>query len=295
MMANTYLYYPGCTLETSAVEYDLSTRALLEQLGHDLAEIDDWTCCGASAAEATSELLSRSLAARNLALAGAQLPGADILVPCSACYLNLKRAAVDHAADAGWRRRLGEVLADEGLRLDVLPKVRHLLDVLSLDVGPDRLTKGVVNPLSGLKVATYYGCQCLRPYAVFDDPEKPTSMDALVRAAGADIFSWGMGARCCGASHLTTKRPVGLKLVAAILKAAQGADLMVTVCPMCQLNLEAYQGAASRQAGEDLTIPVLYLPQLLGLALGLDTQAVALSYNLALTEDLKSRLTRAVA
>jgi heterodisulfide reductase subunit B len=294
-MSNPYLYYPGCTLETSAKEYDLSTRALFSLLGHDLVEIDDWTCCGASAAEATSELLSRSLAARNLALAGAQLPGADVLVPCSACYLNLKRAAVDSAADTRWRARLGEVLAAEGLRLDPLPQVRHLLDVLSRDVGADRVAEGVVHPLSGLKVATYYGCQCLRPYAVFDDPEKPTSMDLLVRAAGADLFSWAMGARCCGASHLTTKRPTGLKLVAAILKAARGADLIVTVCPMCQLNLEAYQGAASRQAGEDLAIPVLYLPQLLGLALGLDAEAVGLSLNLALTEELKSRLTRAVA
>jgi heterodisulfide reductase subunit B2 len=295
MTASTYLYYTGCTLETSAKEYDLSTRALFERLGADLVEIDDWTCCGASAAEASSPLLSRSLAARNLALAAAQLPGADILVPCSACYLNLKRAAMESAADAGLRGRLNEVLADEGLHLDPVPQVRHLLDVLTMEVGADRVAEGVVHPLSGLKVAAYYGCQCLRPYAVFDNPEKPTSMDGFIRAAGAELHPWEMGARCCGAAHLTTKRSVGLKLVAAILKAARGADLVVTVCPMCQLNLEAYQGAASRRAGEDLAIPVLYLPQLLGLALGLDAKAVGLSYNLALTEGLRSRLTQEVA
>jgi heterodisulfide reductase subunit B2 len=295
MMGSTYLYYTGCTLETSAKEYDLSTRAFLERLGLDLVEIDDWTCCGASAAEASSMLLSRSLAARNLALAAAQLPGTDILVPCSACYLNLKRAQVESAADAGLRGRLNEVLAEEGLRLDSAPPVRHLLDVLTRDVGAAQVAERVVRPLTGLKVAAYYGCQCLRPYPIFDDPEKPTSMDALVRAAGADVFPWEMKARCCGAAHLTTKRSVGLKLVAAILKSAQGADLVVTVCPMCQLNLEAYQGAASRLAGEDLAIPILYLPQLLGLALGLDAEAVGLSLNLAISEQLKQRLTPAVA
>jgi heterodisulfide reductase subunit B2 len=295
MMATAYLYYPGCTLETSAREYDLSTRSLLAHLGIGLTEIEDWTCCGASAAEASSRLLSLALGARNLALAEAQSPGTDILVPCSACYLNLKRAAVEGSANPELKKRLNTVLADEGLSLKASAGVHHLLEVLSVDVGAAVVANRVRQQLTGLKVATYYGCQCLRPYAVFDDPEKPTSMEALIQAMGAEVFHWEMGARCCGASHLTTKRAVGLKLVEAILADARGADLIVTVCPMCQLNLEAYQGAVSRRAGQDLSIPVLYLSQLLGLAMGLEAEAVGLSLNLALTEGLKSRLTRAVA
>lgn len=294
-MKNTYLYYPGCTLETSAKEYDLSTRSLFEGLEIDLMEIDDWTCCGASAAEASSALLSLSLSARNLALAEAQAPGTDILVPCSACYLNLKRAAVEGSADAEVKKRINQVLVDEDLDFGAPAGVRHLLDVLSVDVGAAAVSERVVQPLIGIKVAPYYGCQCLRPYAVFDDPEKPTSMAPLILATGAEVFAWQMGARCCGAAHLTTKREVGLKLVEAILKDARGADLVVTVCPMCQLNLEAYQAAVSRGAGEDLSIPVLYLPQLLGLAMGLAAEAVGLDLNLALSEGLKERLTGAVA
>lgn len=293
-MATSYLYYPGCTLETSAREYDLSTRSFLAHLGIEITEIDDWTCCGASAAEASSALLSLALGARNLALAEAQAPGTDILVPCSACYLNLKRAAVESSADPEVKKRINTVLAEEELSIAAPAGVRHLLDVLSVDVGAAAVANGVVQPLTGLKVAAYYGCQCLRPYGVFDDPEKPTSMDALIQATGAEVFPWEMRARCCGASHLTTKRVVGLKLVEAILADAQGADLVVTVCPMCQLNLEAYQGAVSRNAGADLSIPVLYLPQLLGLAVGLEAEAVGLSLNLALTDGLKSRLTQAV-
>jgi heterodisulfide reductase subunit B len=293
MMASAYLYYPGCTLETSAKEYDRSTRALFEAVGIDLVEIDDWTCCGASAAEATSTLLSLCLAARNLALAEAQAPGTDVLVPCSACYLNLKRAEV--GVNGIQMGRVNTVLAEEDLRLGTPPAVRHLLDALSVDVGAAAVAERVVHPLTGLKVAPYYGCQCLRPYRVFDDAEKPTSMNAFVEATGAQVFPWEMSARCCGAAHLTTKRAVGLKLVAAILKAAQGADLVVTVCPMCQLNLEAYQAAASRVRDEDLSIPVLYLPQFLGLAMGLDAEAVGLKLNLAVPRQLKERLTRAVA
>jgi heterodisulfide reductase subunit B len=295
MMATSYLYYPGCTLETSAREYDLSTRSLLAHLGIGLTEIEDWTCCGASAAEASSRLLSLALGARNLALAEAQAPGTDILVPCSACYLNLKRAAVESSVNSDVKERINTVLAEEDLSFGAPAGVRHLLEVLSVEVGAAVVANRVTQPLTGLKVATYYGCQCLRPYTVFDDPEIPTSMEALIQATGAEVCPWEMGARCCGASHLTTKRAVGLKLVEAILADASGADLMVTVCPMCQLNLEAYQGAVSRQAGQDLSIPVLYLPQLLGLAVGLEPAAVGLSLNLALTEGLKSRLTRAVA
>ncbi|MDJ0783736.1 MAG: CoB--CoM heterodisulfide reductase iron-sulfur subunit B family protein [Desulfosarcinaceae bacterium] len=290
-MKSAYLYYPGCTLETTAVEYHRATRALFGRLEVDLVEIDDWTCCGASAAEASSPLLALCLAARNLALAEAQASSSDILVPCSACYLNLRRVAVNTAQ----LQRVNTVLAKEQLQLAAPPAVRHLLDILSRDVGAARIADQIGRPLDGLKVAAYYGCQCLRPYPVFDDPERPTSMASLIQATGAEVFPWEMGARCCGAAHLTTKRSVGLKLVAEILVAARGADLVTTVCPMCQLNLEAYQGAVSRAVGQDLAIPVLYLPQLLGLAMGLDGEAVGLPLNLALSEALMMRLNGAVA
>jgi len=278
-----YHYYPGCSLEGTAMEYDLSTRALLEALGVVLIEIEDWTCCGASAAEAVDHLLALALPARNLALAEHQADGLDILVPCSACYLNLRTAQDKARRDPVQAARINAVLAADGLRLAGRPRVRHLLDVLSVDIGAPAVAGAVTRPLAGLRIAPYYGCQCLRPFADFDDPELPVSMEPLIRATGAEVFAWGVGGHCCGASHMNTQREAGLALVTGLLEAARGADAGVTVCPMCQMNLEGYQRAASRRSGRDLRISVLYLPQLLGLALGLSQGVLGLGRNLAVS------------
>jgi heterodisulfide reductase subunit B len=288
-----YHYYPGCSLEGTAREYDQSTRALLTALEVQLADIENWTCCGASAAEATSGLLAMALPARNLALAERQADSMDVLVPCSACYLNLKTVAEKMRSDAPLAARIHAVLGEEGLHLRGRLRVRHLLDVLATDVGPAAIRAKVARPLAGLRIAPYYGCQCLRPYADFDDPEMPTSMEPLIRAAGAEVFPWKMGGRCCGASHMSTQREVGTALVTGILEAARGADAVVTVCPMCQMNLEAFQGLAGRTAGKDLHISVLYLPQLIGLALGLDAATLGLDLNLAFHGEVKRKIAAA--
>jgi heterodisulfide reductase subunit B len=285
-----YLYYPGCSLEGSAKEYDLSTRAFLAAVGVELEEIDDWTCCGASAAEALSSLLSLVLPARNLALAQKQSDLKAVLVPCSACYLNLKKVTEKTRKDADLLETINLVLAEDDLLLMAGLRVRHLLDVVSVDIGEKKLASRVQSNLAGLKVAPYYGCQCLRPYPVFDDPEAPRSMEALINATGAQVFKWEMGARCCGASHMSTKPEVGLELVSAILQAAEGADAIVTVCPMCQMNLEAFQKKAARKSGQPVNISVLYLPQLLGLAVGLTPQQVRLDLNLAVTTPFRRKL-----
>jgi heterodisulfide reductase subunit B len=141
-----------------------------------------------------------------------------------------------------------------------------------------------------LRIAPYYGCQCLRPYAAFDDPELPTSMEPCLQAIGAEVFPWRMGGRCCGASHMNTQRQVGLTLVGGILEAARGADAIATVCPMCQMNLEAFQGAVSRSQKKDLHVSILYLPQLIGLALGLDAARLGLKMNLAFETALKRKV-----
>jgi len=288
-----YHYYPGCSLEGTAREYDLSTRALLAALDVQLADIEGWTCCGASAAEATSALLALALPARNLALAERQGDSMDVLVPCSACYLNLRTVVEKMRSDAPLAAQINSVLGAEQLHLDGRLRVRHLLDVLATDVGPTAIRTRVVQPLEELRIAPYYGCQCLRPFADFDDPEMPISMEPLIRATGAEVFPWKMGGRCCGASHMSTQREVGTVLVAGILEAAQGADAIATVCPMCQMNLEAFQGVAGREAGKDLHINMLYLPQLIGLAMGLDAAGLGIQLNLAFDGTLKRRITAA--
>jgi len=292
-----YSYYPGCSLEGTAMEYEISTRAVMKALGYELEEIEDWTCCGAGAAESVSHLLSLALPARNLALAEKSENCRDILVPCSACYLNLKKVEEKTKKDADLREQLNTILSETGLKLTGKMKVRHLLDVLAVDVGADAVAKLVKKHngvdkesdkkrFDGFTFAPYYGCQCLRPYITFDDPEAPRSMDGLIEATGAKVHQWSMGGKCCGASHINTDPDVSLHLVKAILQNAKGADAIITVCPMCQMNLEAYQEKISSMCNDNLKIPVLYLPQLLGLALGLSDKDVRLDLNLSMTLNL---------
>jgi heterodisulfide reductase subunit B len=287
-----YLYYPGCSLEGTALEYNTSTKLFLQEVGVNLTELDDWTCCGATAAESVSALLSLALPARNLALAEKMDGDRDILVPCSACYLNLRKVEEKTKSDPELRIKLNGVLKENELELKGKVHVRHLLDILSKDLGPQIIHDRLKRSLSGFRIAPYYGCQCLRPYSIFDDPESPGSMEPLIKATGAKIHFWKMGGKCCGASHMNTKTEVALELTGAILKGAQGADAIVTVCPMCQMNLEAYQDRISKTNQKDLRISVLYLPQLLGLAVGLSEKDLRLDLNLAVTKTLIEKLNK---
>jgi len=212
------------------------------------------------------------------------------MVPCSACYLNLKKVEERIKKEPEILREINSVLKEDGLELEGRVHVRHFLDVVSTDLGAGALTPRIHRPLSDLSIAPYYGCQCLRPYAVFDDPEKPKSMEPLIAATGARVHAWDMGGKCCGASHMNTKMDVGMALVAAILRAAKGADTVVTVCPMCQMNLEAHQKKISRAFGEDLSMTILYLPQFLGLAMGLSEKDLHLDLNLSITDSFRQKL-----
>jgi heterodisulfide reductase subunit B len=282
-----YAYYPGCSLRESAVEFDVSTRAVLARLDVAIEEIPDWTCCGASAVTSVSGPLGHGLPARNLALAERHLPGLDILMPCSACYLN--HLKLQRQATGAVVREVNALLAGEGLVFSGKGgRVRHLLDVLLGDVGPEAIKARVERELTGIVVAPYYGCQILRPYPVFDDPEHPRSMEPILTALGASVHPWGRGNTCCGASLMATHKEAALPSVAAILRAAAGADVIVTVCSMCQLNLEAYQKEALGSGATPVTI--LYLPQLVGLALGLSPQEVLMEKNLAVTQSFTSKL-----
>lgn len=285
-----YIYYPGCSLEGTALEYNNSTQAALQAMGAELVELEDWNCCGASAAEATSYLLSMVLAARNLAIGEKMDLDSDFLVPCSACYLNLRRVEDHVHSDENLLPKINEALNEEGLQYSGGIKVRHLLDVLSTDFDMETIKPLVKKDLSGLRVAPYYGCQALRPYSDFDDPQDPQTMAPLIEAMGAQVHPWTEGAKCCGAALMSTKKEVALELTAGLLKAARGADCIVTICPMCQMNLEAYQDAISKDQGEDLSVSILYLPQLMGLAFDLPEKELKLNLNLALTDSFKEML-----
>jgi heterodisulfide reductase subunit B len=284
-----YFYYSGCSLEGTALEYNISTQAVMRELGVELTELEDWTCCGASAAESVSELLSLVLPARNLALAERIDQDRDFLIPCSACYLNLRKVDEQIKGKEGLLAQVNEVLSVEGLSYKGGMRSRHLLDVLATDIGPGMIRAQVKRELSGLRVAPYYGCQALRPYGGYDDPEQPHCMEPLIRALGADIHRWTRGAKCCGAGLMTTKKDVAVELTSSLLKAARGADCIATVCPMCQMNLDSYQKHISSVKGEKLGISVLYLPQLIAMAFGLPEQDIKLGLNMAVTDSLRAR------
>jgi heterodisulfide reductase subunit B len=269
-----YLFYPGCSQEGAALEYQRSTLAVLAALGAEVEELEDWTCCGASVASVVSNLLGVVLPARNLALAERAGGGRDLLAVCSACYTNFQRTNGTLAADHRLMATVNQALEVEGLAYGGSVRARHLLDVLANDFGPEAIAAQVQKPLSGLTVAPYYGCQTVRPYSPFDDPQRPTSMIAILEALGVTIHRHPREASCCGTSLLTTKAEVGVQMAAAILQACEPADCIVTVCPMCHMNLDSYQDRASRVAGQALHIPVLFLPQLIGLAFGLPDDAL---------------------
>ncbi len=268
-----YIFYPGCSQEGSALEYRVSTLAVLEALGAEVEELEDWTCCGASAAAVKSDLLGVVLPARNLALAEQVADGRDVFTVCSACYTNFRRT-MDAASDPQRLSRINQALEVEGLTYHGTVTARHILDVLANDFGPEVIKEHVKRPLEGLTVAPYYGCQTVRPYSPFDDDQRPTSMVPILEALGATVHHHNREASCCGTSVVMTKPEVGLRMTASVLEACEGADCIATVCPMCQMNLDAYQDKVSRILGHRVRIPVLFLPQLIGLAFGLPDEVL---------------------
>ena len=285
-----YLFYPGCSAEGSALEYKTSTLAVLVALGAEVEELEDWTCCGASVAPAMSDLLGVVLPARNLALAEQAGDGREVLTVCSACYTNFRRTAAAIAPQPSLLDTINQALEVEGLTYHGTVQARHLLDVLANDFNPGAIAAQVQRPLTGLTVAPYYGCQTVRPYSPFDDDQRPTSMVGILEALGATVRRHDGEASCCGTSLLTTKPEVGLQMAGMILEACEGADCIVTVCPMCHMNLDGYQDKISRLVGRPLRIPVLFLPQLMGLAFGLPESALMFRRHVVSVSPLLARL-----
>ena len=283
-----YLYYPGCSLESSASDYDASARAVMRALGNSLEELPGWSCCGATGAEVLSHLLSVALPARNLAKA--QALNDQIVATCSSCYFNLFRVNALLAQDTKLQRDVNVVLDEIGLRYDGKLRVRHLLELLVTDVGVKAIARRAQRPLGGIRVAPYYGCLVVRPYAEFDGPDLPVSMDRMLTALGASVVPYAMKTHCCGGVLMTTQKPIALKLVGDLLSPIRDVDCVVTVCPLCQLNLEAYQREVGAQLGTTLHIPILYFTQLVGLAFGLPDEQLKLEANLMGTERLMKRL-----
>jgi len=265
----SYAYFPGCSLEKMAGSYDVSTRKVAEALGIELREIEDWNCCGATAYFHVDELLATALCSRNIAIA--EREGLDLVAPCSGCFKNMFVTNAHLKEDADLREHMNFALEEDGLKVDGTIRVRHLVEVLHEDVGPEGVRAKVKRPLKGLRVAPYYGCQLVRPRKTgAAEEENPTLYEELLRAMGATPVEYPPRLRCCGGSLVITNREAALAMVQELLKSAvqSRADVIATMCPLCQTNLECYQGQVSRRYGARYSIPVLYFTQLLGVALG---------------------------
>lgn len=284
-----YAYYPGCSLEKTQRGYDESVREVFAALGQELVEIDDWNCCGATVYMSVQETVSLAVSARNLALA--EKMGLEILAPCSSCFTVLSKTNAVMNQSPEMMKDVNEALAVGGLGYAGKTRVRHPLDVLMNDVGIETILNRRKKDLGGLKVAPYYGCQIVRPDKSFDNRENPILMDNLFRSLGGEIVSFPMKVRCCGGMLMTTFEDVALRLNKELLSCAagNGAEVIVTTCPLCHFNLEAYQERINRRFGTSFTMPILYFTQLLGIALGIPAKRLALDASfIPMTEKLSS-------
>ena len=260
-----FSYYPGCTLKNKAQELDRCARASLEKLGITLRELDEWQCCGGAFSMATDEIASKLASVR--ALAAARDRGEDLVTLCSACHNVLKQTN-----DAMANNQEFSDHANNYMKLETPyrgeTKVIHYLELLRDVVGFDNVKKAVVNPLKGKRVGAYYGCLLLRPSREmqFDDPENPTILEDFIRAIGAEPVYYGMRNECCGGYTTIENRAYASKQAQKIADSAkaQGAELLITACPLCLYNLSQ---------NTDGTLPVRYFTELLAEALGVGEDA----------------------
>lgn len=255
-----FSYYPGCTLKSSAQELDESFRGVCDKLGVSLKEIPDWTCCGASSAHMVDAYLEAALPARDLMTA--ERMGNDVVAPCAGCHVRMKAASIRILKEKNLREQFpfkGEI------------KVMSGMDVLHLPELRSRLKDLTVKTLEGLRVVPYYGCLAVRPVEVVEpeDSENPMQMDHILELLGAEVLSWPYKTDCCGGSLALTRTDLVLKLSRKLLDMALmlKADALVTLCPMCQANLDTRQADMSRDSGRVYNMPILYLTELMGLAL----------------------------
>ncbi len=273
--AQAVAYYPGCSLHSTATEFDRSTRAVCEALNLKLIEPSGWVCCGSSAAHRADPDAALRLPLENLALI--EQSGFDeVTMPCAACFNRHKTAQHEVRRDG---QRKAEIDREIGYTYQDTVKVTTLIEAILTHIGPEKIAEKVKQPLQGLRVVCYYGCLLTRPPQVTEaaHPENPTDMDQLLRAVGAEVIDWSYKTSCCGAAHSLTRPDIVLKLSSDLIQHAReaGADAIAVACPLCHTNLDARQFQMKLEA----SLPVLYFTQLMAVALGVPDQA-ALEKNL---------------
>jgi heterodisulfide reductase subunit B2 len=296
-----YMYFPGCSLEGIAKPYSDSMLSVCQTLGIELQEIDDWNCCGATEYGSLHRFGNLALQGRNLALAEKQAIDANVITaPCSACYLNLLKTELLLREHSDVAAKVNDALSAGGMSYTPGTfDIRHFLDLVLSDIGLDEIKKNVVKPLTGLRVGAYYGCVIVRPDPEnrFGGHEFPTVLEDLIEALGAEVVDYRLKTHCCSGHMPSISTSTAYGLIHELVKGAvdQEIDLLVTLCPMCQMNVDAYQGDMNRFVGSNDKMPILYFTQLMGLAFGKSYSELAIGQEFVDSRPALSKIGKAPA
>lgn len=280
-----FAFYPGCVSQGACPELYMSMHAIAPVFGLELDELTTASCTGAGMLHEKSVELADTLNMRTFALA--EKINAPVMTICSTCQGVMSRVKARVDKDEVYRERLNGHIADEGLHYSGNVDVRHFLWYVVEDFGLDRLRSLVTRPLNGLRSAPFYGCYIIRPSWIVNGghPERNTYLEKIIEVLGGEPVEYNGKDKCCGFPIYTTNRRNSLRMAGSHIGEAQdkGADVMVTPCPLCHLNLDGQQADAAGATGKDLNLPVLHLPQLIGLALGIDPKALGMNKHLVST------------
>ena len=293
--SSSYSYFPGCSLASSAIEYDLSFRLVTDAFGIAFDELEDWTCCGASPApHHWGGELGILLPSRNLHMAARD--HSSIVAPCAGCFNRLKYAQHELERNQQLRDRVSDVLR-EPVRYEV--EVLNLVDMLNREISPEALAEKAQGRLEGIRLAPYYGCVLTRPAEIvqFDNPDDPVLMEPLLKAAGAAIPYFPFKSECCGSYMGLARKEIVFRASRQIIETAieAGADALVTVCPLCHQNLDLRQRQINYAWGTDFELPVLYFSQAIGLALGASPGELGIDSHAVSAEKILSKMKKTSA
>jgi len=287
-----YALYTGCVAKGACRELLTATYALAEKLGIELVELKTVSCCGAGVISEDNPDLADTLNARTFAIA--EEMGLGIMNICGTCQGVMTKAKANIDNNEGLKKQVNETLKDGGHQYKGSVKIKHLLSILIEDYGLDKIKEKVTTPLNGLKVAPFYGCYLLRPFELspFQDPDNPTDIEELTEAIGATPIDYHGKLKCCGFPYLMMKKEQSLTMSGRHISSAkkEGADCMVTPCPLCHLNLDPYQPESAKLVKEKLEIPILHLPQLVGLAVGLKPKQLGLQKHVVTPQKITAKI-----
>jgi succinate dehydrogenase / fumarate reductase cytochrome b subunit len=293
-MTLKYAYFPGCSAKGTCQELDLSTTAVARRFDLELAPLENPGCTGARELRAISELVH--LTANGRIIAKAEKMGRDLVAVCDTCLLNLVEANAKLKADAETRRAVNDALAAEGLAFEGTINVKHFLWVLTDDLGPNVLQSHIARPLRGLKVAPFYGCHIQRPASAHPGAkaEDKPALDRLCELLGASVVRYEGASRCCGFHVVAAEEKIALTMSGNHLGNAkdEGAHCIVTPCPLCHTVFDAYQPDVERVKNRSIGLPILHVSQMVGLAIGLGADELALSRHVVECEGLLAHIPR---